>query len=47
MNNPDTIVVDVRNHFEHEIGHFKDALCAESDTFREDLPKINNLLKIY
>jgi UPF0176 protein len=45
MNNPDTIVVDVRNHFEHEIGHFKGALCAESDTFREDLPKINNLLK--
>jgi UPF0176 protein len=45
MEDPNTIVVDVRNHYEHEIGHFKNAFCAESDTFREDLPKIKEKLK--
>jgi UPF0176 protein len=45
MDNPDTIVVDVRNHYENEIGHFKGAICAESDTFKEDLPKIHEKLK--
>ncbi len=45
MEDPNTIVVDVRNHYENEIGHFKGAFCAESDTFREDLPKIHDQLK--
>lgn len=45
MSDPNTIVVDVRNHYEHEIGHFKGAVCAESDTFKEDLPKIHDKLK--
>jgi UPF0176 protein len=45
MADPNTIVVDVRNHYEHEIGHFKGAVCAESDTFKEDLPKIYDKLK--
>ena len=45
MDDPNTIVVDVRNHFENEIGHFKGAICAESDTFREDLPKIKTRLQ--
>ena len=45
MDDPNTIIVDVRNHYEHEIGHFKGALCADSDTFREDLPKIRHVLE--
>lgn len=45
MEDPSTIVVDVRNHFENEIGKFKGAVCTESDTFREDLPKIREKLK--
>ena len=45
MANPNTIVVDVRNHYENEIGHFKGAVCTASDTFKEDLPKIHNQLK--
>jgi UPF0176 protein len=45
MADPKTIVVDVRNHYEHEIGHFKGSVCAESDTFKEDLPKIHDQLK--
>ncbi len=45
MDNPDTVLIDVRNHYENEIGHFRGALCADSDTFREDLPKIKDMLK--
>jgi UPF0176 protein len=45
MKNEESIVVDVRNHYEHEIGHFKGAISTESDTFKEDLPKIYAQLK--
>ena len=36
----DTILVDMRNHYESEIGHFVDAITPDVDTFRESLPKI-------
>lgn len=36
--NPDTIVVDMRNHYEYEVGHFEKAIEVPSDTFREQLP---------
>jgi UPF0176 protein len=39
------IVVDMRNHYESEIGHFKGAICPEADTFREELAMVTNLLK--
>jgi len=39
------IVVDVRNHYESEIGHFKGAICPEADTFREEIGMITDLLK--
>ena len=39
------IVVDMRNHYESEIGHFKNAILPESETFREELPMVKNLLK--
>ena len=35
---PDTIVVDMRNHYEFEVGHFEKAVEVPSDTFREQLP---------
>jgi UPF0176 protein len=35
---PRTIVVDMRNHYEYEVGHFEEALPVPSDTFREQLP---------
>ena len=40
-----TIIVDVRNHYESEVGHFKDAICPDVDTFKESLPIIKELLK--
>ncbi len=33
----DTIVVDMRNHYESEVGHFKNAITPDVDTFREAL----------
>ena len=37
-NDPDTIVIDMRNHYEFEVGHFEKAIELPSDTFREQLP---------
>ena len=42
---PDTIVVDMRNHYEYEVGHFESAIEVPSDTFREQLPMAVNMLK--
>lgn len=36
----DTILVDMRNHYESEIGHFKNALTPDVDTFRDSLDMI-------
>lgn len=42
---PGTIVVDMRNHYESEIGHFENAICPDVDTFREELPLVAEMLK--
>ena len=39
-NQPDTILIDFRNHYESEVGHFKGAILPDVDTFRESLPFI-------
>ena len=39
------IVVDMRNHYESEIGHFENAICPQSETFREELPEVKEMLK--
>ncbi len=41
---PDTIVVDMRNHYEYEVGHFDKAIEVPSDTFREQLPMSAEML---
>ena len=43
--NPETILVDMRNHYESEVGHFEGAWCPDVDTFREQLPLVVNELK--
>ncbi|HEX4957100.1 MAG TPA: rhodanese-related sulfurtransferase [Lacibacter sp.] len=37
-NDPNTVVIDMRNHYEYEVGHFENAIEIPSDTFREQLP---------
>ncbi len=41
----DTIVVDMRNHYESEIGHFENAITPDVDTFREQLPLVVQMLE--
>jgi len=43
--NPDTIVIDMRNHYEYEVGHFTNAIEVPSDTFREQLPMVVQMMK--
>lgn len=45
LEDPNTIVVDLRNHYESEVGHFKNAITPDVETFRESLPIINQQLK--
>lgn len=42
--NPETIVLDMRNHYEFEVGHFENAIHPDADTFREALQKAETLL---
>ncbi len=42
---PGTIIVDMRNHYEYEVGHFENAIEIPSDTFREQLPMAVDMLK--
>ncbi|MDZ4807787.1 MAG: rhodanese-related sulfurtransferase [Bacteroidota bacterium] len=44
-NDPDTVVIDMRNHYEYEVGHFEDAIEVPSDTFREQLPMAVDMMK--
>lgn len=45
IEDPNTIVVDMRNHYEYEVGHFERAIEVPSDTFREQLPMAVEMLK--
>lgn len=41
---PATIVVDMRNHYESEVGHFQQAILPPMETFREGLPMVADML---
>lgn len=40
-----TVVIDMRNHYEYEVGHFENAIEVPSDTFREQLPMAVDMMK--
>jgi UPF0176 protein len=40
IDDPNTLLVDMRNHYESEIGHFEGAILPDVDSFRESLPII-------
>jgi len=42
---PETIIVDMRNHYESEVGHFKDAILPDVETFKEALPVVERMLE--
>lgn len=39
-----TVIVDMRNHYESEVGHFENAICPDVETFRESLPIVEDLI---
>ena len=45
MKSENTVVVDMRNHYESEVGKFKKAICPDADTFRQELPIVLDILK--
>ena len=45
LEDPNTIVVDFRNHYESEVGHFEGAITPDVENFRESLPIINEQLQ--
>lgn len=42
---PNTLIVDMRNHYESEVGHFKGAILPDVDTFREELQVVEDLMR--
>lgn len=40
-----TVVIDMRNYYEYEVGHFQNAIEVPSDTFREQLPMAVDMMK--
>ena len=46
-NQDDTVLVDMRNHYESEIGHFEGAITPDVDTFRDSLPIIEKDLSAH
>ena len=45
LDNKNTLVIDMRNHYEYEVGHFEKAIEIPSDTFREQLPMAIEIIK--
>lgn len=45
MQDDNTVVIDMRNHYEYEVGHFTKAIELPSDTFREQLPMAVEMMK--
>jgi UPF0176 protein len=41
----DAVVVDMRNFYESEVGHFQNALLPQAETFRDELPEVLEMLK--
>ena len=45
IEDPNTLLIDMRNHYESEVGKFENAICPDADTFRDALPKAVELVK--
>ena len=45
MEDPNSIVVDLRNYYESEVGHFASAVCPDADSFKDVLPLVKEMLQ--
>ena len=44
LEQPNAVVVDMRNYYESEVGHFENAVCPDVDSFKESLHFIKEYL---
>jgi UPF0176 protein len=47
IDDPDAVVVDMRNNYESEVGHFENAITPNVVTFRDELKHTPELLKVH
>ncbi|EJI9008504.1 rhodanese-related sulfurtransferase [Escherichia albertii] len=47
LDDPNALFIDMRNHYEYEVGHFENALEIPADTFREQLPKAIEMMQAH
>ena len=47
ISDPDAVIVDMRNNYESEVGHFEGAITPNVSTFREELKKTPQMLKMH
>lgn len=47
IDDPDAVIVDMRNGYESEVGHFERAITPDVDTFREELKIMPEMLKVH
>lgn len=41
----DTVLIDMRNAYESEVGHFEGAVCPDVNTFREEIDFVEDMLQ--
>lgn len=47
IDDPDAVVVDMRNSYESEVGHFDGAITPDVETFRDELKATPELLRVH
>jgi UPF0176 protein len=47
VDDPDAVIVDMRNSYESEVGHFEGAITPNVETFRDELKVVPQTLKIH
>lgn len=47
VEDPDAVIVDIRNAYESEVGHFEGAITPNVETFKEELAVVPELLRIH
>ena len=45
MDEPEAVIMDMRNQYESEVGHFEGAIGPDADTFKEELPMAKEMLE--
>lgn len=45
IDEPNSILIDMRNHYESEVGKFENAICPDVDTSKELLPETQKILE--